>query len=302
MKKEKVLITGASGSLARRLILSLSHDQFDIVCLTTNPTKVNNTSIFYWNVENNQVDEKALANCHHVVHLAGHGIMNPWTPKNRQLMYSSRVQAANLLFEQFKAMNTSPKTFITASAVGYYGHSNDRLCEESNEPGTGWLSEMCVDWESAAQQFETIGTRVVQLRISLLLSKHAGFLQPTSLSMKLGLATVFGVGNRPFEWMHLDDVARFIQFAITNNHIIGPYNMASPHKLNQIQFMKELKRRIAKYALLVKLPSWFLGIIFGQRSILLEGGSAMSSQKLLDSGFLLNYPTLASVIKKEFNR
>lgn len=302
MTKEKVLITGASGSLAKRVILILPSNKYEVVCLTTNPKKVNNKSIFYWNVSRQEIDEEALKNCQHIIHLAGYNIMNSWTTKNRQLMYSSRVNAAQLLYERCLSLDVRPKTFITASAIGYYGHVEGHVCKESDFHGSGWLCDMCVDWEKAGQQFDTLGSRVVQMRISLLLSKQAGFLKPTTLSMKLGVAIVFGRGNQPFEWMHIDDVASFAKYAMETDSIFGPYNMASPQKYLQYAFMKALKQKIASYAIIVKLPSWFLEILFGKRREILEGGSAMSSQKLIDSAFSLKYPNLESVIKKEFNR
>lgn len=302
MTKERVLITGASGSLAKRVILTLPSDKYEVVCLTTKPEKVNNKTIFYWNIANNEIDPAAIENCQHIIHLAGYSIMKPWSSKNRQLMYNSRVHTAKLLFESCKSLKIRPKTVITASAMGYYGHRERPPCKESDPQGNGWLSEMCIDWETASQQFETLGSRVIQMRISLLLSKNTGFLQPTSLSMKMGIAVVFGRGNQPFEWMHIDDVASFVKYAIETPQIFGPYNMASPQKYNQYNFMKTLKKRIANYAILIKLPSWLLSILFGSRQEILVGGCAMSSQKLLDSAFTMKFPTLDSVIKKEFNK
>lgn len=302
MIKEKVLITGASGSLAKRVMQVLPSNRFEVVSLTTNPNKINNTSIFYWNIDNQHIDEKALENCKHIIHLSGYNIMNPWTSKNRELMYSSRVQAATLLFNQCEAMNIQPKTFITASAIGYYGHQKNGLCTELDTFGSGWLCDMCVDWETVADKFKQLGSRVVKMRISLLLSKDAGFFKPTTLSMKMGLAVVFGNGHQPFEWMHIDDVAHFVNYAIEKPKITGAYNMASPQKFNQYDFMKILKNKIARYAILIKLPSWFLAIVFGSRREILQGGCAMSSDKLIDSGFSFNYPNLESVIEKEFNK
>jgi len=122
------------------------------------------------------------------------------------------------------------------------------------------------------------------------------------LSMRLGLGAVFGKGNQPFEWIHIDDAAKFVEFSIENNHLSGPYNLASPQKFSQYDFMKHLRKKIARYSLLIKLPHWILSIIFGDRSAILIGGCGLSSEKLVSSKFSLNYPTLDTVIEKEFNR
>lgn len=300
MTKEKVLITGASGSLAKRLVEFLPSDQFDLVYLTTNKNKVNNTDVFYWNIDQNEIDTKAIEGCHHIVHLAGFSIIKPWTSRNKQLMYDSRVSAANLIFKKCKEHNISPLSVVSASAMGYYGHVFDSYCKETDTAGQGWLCDMSVDWEHAAEQFRQLGSRVVQMRISLLLSKNSGILQPTSLSMRLGVGVVFGKGNRPFEWIHIDDVANFICHALNTESVSGPYNMASPQKFTQFEFMKALKDRIAQYAILIKLPKWALSIIFGDRSEILEGGCGLSSNKLMATNFKLNFPTLESVVNKEF--
>jgi len=300
--KEKVLITGANGSLAKRVKENLLSKGYEVVTLTSSKKSADNSTVFFWDISAQTIEEKALQNCQHIVHLSGFGIINPWTESNKQLMYDSRINAAKLLFEKCKEYNVKPKTFISASAMGFYGDSTNSYCKETDAPSSGWLSEMCVDWEQAAEQFKQLGSRVVQMRISLLLAKGTGFLQPTALSMRLGLGVVFGKGNQPFEWIHIDDAAKFVEFSIENNHLSGPYNLASPQKFSQYDFMKHLRKKIARYSLLIKLPHWILSIIFGDRSAILIGGCGLSSEKLVSSKFSLNYPTLDTVIEKEFNR
>jgi uncharacterized protein len=301
MIKEKVLITGASGSLAKRVKRNLLALGFDVITLTTHSKSVDNSTVFYWNTSEGTLDDEALKGCDHIIHLAGYSIVKPWTAKNRHLMYESRINASNLIFKRCKTLGVKPKTFISASAMGYYGLDAKELKSESDKPANDWISAMCVDWENAANQFEKIGSRVVQMRISLLLTKDAGFLQPTILSMRLGMGVVFGKGNQPIEWIHIDDAARFVSFAIENTAVNGPYNMASNQKFNQYDFMKLIKNKVAKYALLIKLPQWFLSIIFGQRSAILVGGCALSVDKLINSNFTFKYPTLESAIAKEIN-
>ena len=211
-------------------------------------------------------------------------------------MHDSRIHAANLLFEKCHSLQLVPKTFLSASAMGYYGLKSQKQFIETDAPATDWLSKLCVDWENAAQQFENLGSRVVKMRISLLLSKNDGFLKPTLLSMKFGVVTVFGSGSQPIEWIHIDDAVKFVAFALQQPHLHGAYNLAANHKLSQYDFMKTLKSKIAPYALIIKLPIWVLNIIFGQRSAILVGGCGLSSKKLLSSGFELDYPTLENVI------
>ena len=296
---EKVIITGASGALAQRVKYHLLEKGYDVIMLTTNKKKVNSKDVFYWNISKKIVDPKALVNCSHIVHLSGYSIMKPWTTANKKLMYESRIDAAKLLYYSCKDHGIKPKTVISASAMGYYGIDTYKMMSEEDPPTEDWLSQMCVDWEKSTQYFESLGSRVVHMRISLLLSKDSGFLQPTMFSMRLGAAIVFGNGKQNIEWIHIDDASKFIYFAIENQLINGAYNLATEKKWTQYNFMKFVKRKVAFYALLIKLPSFVLKLFFGGRSVILEGGCALSVNKLTATNFEYDYPTLESAINNE---
>ena len=299
---DKVLITGGSGALAKRVKRILLAEGYEVVTLTTNKKNVNNKTTFYWDVSKKILDPKALANCSHIIHLAGYSIIKPWTDYNKKMMYESRIDAAKLLYYSCVDLGLKPKTFISASALGYYGIDAKGTKVESDSSTDDWLSKMCVDWENAAQQFEALGSRVVKMRISLLLTKDAGFLQPTILSMRLGAGVVFGNGKQSIEWIHIEDAAKFVYFTIENKSVNGAYNMASEQKWTQYDFMKFIKSKVAKYAILIKLPSFVLRLIFGGRSVILVGGCSLSVDKLLSSGFKYDYPTLDSAINCELNK
>jgi len=296
---DKVLITGASGSLANRVKRILITQGYEVITLSTNKPKVDNKSVYYWNVSEKLIDKNALIDCQHIIHLSGFNIMNQWTPKNKSIMYESRIDAAKLLYDSCQSLGVKPKTFISASALGFYGIDAKGVKSEDDSPSEDWLSKMCIDWESAAQQFEALGSRVIQMRISLLLSKDAGFLRPTVLSMRLGMGVVFGNGKQSIEWIHIADAAKFVYYAIENKSVRGAYNMASEQKWTQYDFMKFIKSKVAKYAILIKLPLFVLRLIFGGRSIILVGGCSLSVDKLLSTGFKYDYPTLESAINKE---
>ena len=189
--KDRVIITGYSGSLAK-IIRELLKDDYEIIGLTSNKEKVNNKDIYFWNTSTDEIDEKALENCKHIIHLSGYPILKRWTKKNKILMQQSRIGAANLLFNKCKKLNISPVTFISASAIGIYGLNAKGIKSENDEIGTDWISRMTLDWEESAQQFNQIGSRVIQMRISLLMNKETTFLKYNLLSMKLGIGIVIG--------------------------------------------------------------------------------------------------------------
>ena len=162
--KEKILITGYNGSLAKRLVHFLN-DNYSLVFLSSSKKSVNNKDVFYWNIEESYIDESALIGCQHIIHLSGYNIINRWSKKNIHKMRTSRIDASNLLFEKCKSLNKNIKTFVSASAMGYYGLGVEKDVDENHPPGNDWLSKLVVDWELASNQFVKLGARVVNLRI-----------------------------------------------------------------------------------------------------------------------------------------
>jgi uncharacterized protein len=152
LMKERIIITGYSGSLAQ-ITKELLKDDYEIIGLTSNKEKVNNKDIYFWNTSTNEIDEKALENCKHIIHLAGYPILKRWTKKNKRLMHQSRIGATNILFNTCKNLNISPKTFISASAIGIYGLNARGVKSENDKIGNDWIARMVSDWEESAQKF-----------------------------------------------------------------------------------------------------------------------------------------------------
>ena len=295
-----VLITGASGTLAKVVAKKLETDGFEVLFYSSNINIINDKNIFYWDIENKIIDEYPLTKCSHIVHLSGHSIINKWTQENKKKMYGSRVNAANLLFNYCKEKNINIKTFITASAIGYYGFDSVGTKLESDLPGNDWLARLAVDWEESATAFEKINSRVIKLRISLILTKSSGFLKPILLSMKFGFAPILGKRSQSFEWIHLDDLSSFILFSLKNKSIIGAYNIATENKTSQERFLNIIRNKYFKYSLLLKIPNFVLKFLLGQRMKIVSSDITVSVKKLISTGFKLQYPNVDIAIDKEF--
>jgi len=293
--KEKVLITGYNGSLAKRLTPYLQ-EKYSIVYLSSRKKSINNKDVFYWNLQSKYIDENVFSNCQHIIHLSGYNIINRWSKKNKEKMYASRIHAANLLFEKCKEQNINLKTFISASAMGYYGLGAEKEVDETTPSGNDWLANLVIDWEAAANQFKEIGARIVNLRISLMMDKNSGFLKVTMFPLKFGITSIFLPSNLTYSWIHIDDLSRFILYSLENNKISGPYNMASPIKQTQFEIINEIRSCIFKYALIFPIPIFVMRIVLGNRSQLIKGGLYLKVDKLLNSGFKLNYPTISSFL------
>ena len=293
--KEKVLITGYNGSLAKRLTPYLQ-EKYSIVYLSSKKKSVNNKDVFYWNLQSKYIDENVFSNCQHIIHLSGYNIINRWSKKNKEKMYASRIHAANLLFEKCKEQNINLKTFISASAMGYYGLGAEKEVDETTPSGNDWLANLVIDWEAAANQFKEIGARIVNLRISLMMDKNSGFLKAAMFPLKFGITSIFLPSNLTYSWIHIDDLSRFILYSLENNKISGPYNMASPIKQTQFEIINEIRSCIFRYALIFPIPIFVMRIVLGNRSQLIKGGLYLKVDKLLNSGFKLNYPTISSFL------
>ena len=293
--KEKVLITGYNGSLAKRLT-SYLQDQYSIVYLSSSKKSINNKDVFYWNLQSKYIDENVFSNCQHIIHLSGYNIINRWSKKNKDKMYASRIHAAKLLFEKCKEHSINLKTFISASAMGYYGFGAEKDVDETSPAGKDWLANLVVDWEAAANQFKEIGARIVNLRISLMMDKNSGFLKVTMLPLRFGITSIFLPSNLTYSWIHIDDLSRFILYSLDNKEISGPYNMASPKRQTQYEVIKEIRSGVFKYALIFPIPIFVMRIVLGNRSQLIMGGLYLKVDKLLNSGFKLNHPTISSFL------
>ena len=295
-----VLITGASGTLAKVVAKKLEMDGFEVLFYSSNINIVNDENIFYWDIEGGFFDESPLHKCSHIVHLSGYGVINKWTKKNKKKMYSSRVVAASLLFNYCKVKEIKIKTFISASAIGYYGFDSIGIKDESDLPTNDWLSKLAVDWEESATAFEEINSRVIKLRISLIFTKSSGFLKPILLSMKFGVAPILGKRVQSFEWIHLDDLSSFILFSLKNKNVTGAYNLATESKTNQEEFLKIIKNKYFKHSLLIKIPNFVLKFLLGQRIKIVSSDVAVSVKKLMSTGFKFQYPNVDIAIEKEF--
>ncbi len=287
--KDIILITGDSGSLTKEVKKVLS-EQYIIRTLTTKKNKVNKKTVFYWDIDKEILDEDALKDCNHIIHLSGYPILKPWTQRNKELMYTSRVNGAKLLYEKCKKNNI--KTFVTASAIGYYGLTAEGYKDESSTVGEDWLANLANDWESAADLFKKTGSRVVKMRIPLLFSNESGFLKYTLLSMKFGLAVMLGNINNPINWIHIKDAARFVSESINNSQFYGAYNLSNMRPTTQNELVNFFKKEKYPYCIRIIIPIFLVKIFIGERSLILNTKTRLNTDKLRKMKFKNKYQKL----------
>ena len=297
MKRDKVLVTGANGNLAKKVITKLSNKGYDVITFSTDKNNIQENN-YYWNIEEDIIDEKSLANCKHIIHLSGYSILKPWTKKNKKKIYNSRISTAEILLNSCKKNNTKIETFISASAIGIYGTKNEKEYLEGDEGTNEWISRLATDWENSAYNFKDIKSRVICMRISLLIDKNSGILHTMKRGMKFGIWVLFGDRSNIIEWIHIDDAVNFILFCLENKDIKGSYNLATEKKVSQQEFAKFIRKKHGKHAFLLSFPKFITKLFLGSRSTILEFGTRVSVEKLKNIGFKWKYPSLSHIYKE----
>ena len=301
----KVLITGSNGLLANKIKHDLCNS-YDVVTLTTRKELVNQSDVFFWDISKGIIDKEALLDCDYIIHLAGYSISNSWTTRNKARMYNSRIEGANLLFDKCVEFNVFPEMFISASAIGYYDTKNcEHIHKEIDVPGNNWVSKMVVDWEKAADQFKQIRCKVTKLRISLLISRKGGILKSLLLPFHFYIGFIFSKGNQDVEWIHINDASRFVIHIIKNhyefdNSIEGVFNL-SANRVTHLEFIKTIQSIFRPNSILINIPSWILKFVFREQSKLFLNGCKVSSEKLNNTDFNIQFNDLHEAIEFELS-
>tara|TARA_B100001115_G_C15801478_1_gene396391 strand:+ start:130 stop:1023 length:894 start_codon:yes stop_codon:yes gene_type:complete len=294
--KETVLISGKNGLLANRF-WELQKSKYNIKFLSTDKKKCDNISVFYWDINNEYIDENALKYCDHIVHLAGYPIIRRWTKENKKKMYESRINSTKLIYKYCKKLVIEPKTFISASAIGIYGLESEGIKDEKDITDTDWISRMAIDWEKSADIFKKINAKVVKMRISLIISKKSLFLKSYLLSMRFGIATLLGSKSRHISWIHIDDAVNFIDQAINNKKYNGAYNLATSKSLNQGKLVQIIKEEKYPFCITFQIPARILSFILGKRSKIFMPNIVAKADKLKKIDFKYKYDSFREVIR-----
>ncbi len=293
-----VLITGYSGLLARHISTYLSKKGFLIKGLTQNKKHLSE-SVFYWNVNEKQIDKRAIENIDYIIHLAGTGIVDKrWNTKRKKEIIDSRVNSSLFLAQSLKEKNTKIKALIGTSAIGYYGAiTSEKVFTEKDNAGKDFLGECCFQWEKSYQAFNEFTDRVIILRLPTVLSKDGGALQKITPIVKLGLASPLGSGKQYMPIVGIDDLVRLYEFTIRNTDLEGTFNANSPYDITNKDLMIGLANILNKPFFMPSVPSFILKAIYGELACVLLEGSRVSSDKIRNEGFTFTHTSLESMLQ-----
>jgi len=232
-----------------------------------------------------------MKGCDAVINLAGAPIISRWTPAAKNRIYNSRVLTTQRLVEAMKCMQSPPGVFISGSAIGIYSNEG-RHAESSKDLGEGFLTRVCLDWESAVQGAPS---RVVIIRTGVVLSLAGGALKKLYLPFRLGLGGPVASGRQSFSWIHIKDMVRAIDFFVKNTDSSGAYNLTAPHPVNNLTFVKTFAR-IMKRSARLPLPDAIIRLVYGEGASVLTEGQWAEPERLLKEGFSFSFSTLEEAL------
>jgi uncharacterized protein (TIGR01777 family) len=275
-----ILITGATGFVGRRLCEMLHQAGHTVRALSRDSVAAKQRvphlkEVFPWNPLQELPPLQAFEGCDAVINLAGESIAGRWTTAKKQLIRDSRVLGTKNLVNALAQLSSRPKVLISASAIGYYGDRGEETLTEDAAPGSDFLAQVCRDWENEALKAESLGMRVVRLRIGLVLGRGGGTLQALLPLFRVGLGGPLGSGRQWWSWIHRDDLCRLIVQILANESISGPVNATAPQPVRQKEFAQVLGRVLRRpaflptpaFALKIALGEFADGILASQRAL-----------------------------------
>jgi uncharacterized protein (TIGR01777 family) len=293
----KVLVSGAKGLVGDALVKSLKEDGNQIVSLVRRASS--GDSEIEWQPNQGKLEVERLEGFDVVVHLAGESIASGrWTDEKKQKIFDSRVKGTALLSEALAQLATPPATFISASAIGYYGNRGDELLTEQSSPGNDFLSGVCTEWEKATSSTESKGIRTVHARFGIILDTKGGALKQMLMPFRMGVGGKIGDGKQWMSWIALDDVIRGLNHLIDKPAVKGAVNFVAPHPVTNAEFTRVLGRAISRPTIF-PMPAFAARLAFGEMADALLLSSAKVQPKVLrEHGFEFEYPTLQGALEK----
>ncbi len=232
---------------------------------------------------------------HGVINLAGESIARRWNAANRRLFHESRVGLTRRVVEAIRKMpaDARPKVLVNASAVGIYGDRADEVLTEESPPGSGYLADLCREWEAAAMEAEALGVRVVLLRTGVVLGRDGGAFKKLVFPFKLGLGGRLGSGRQWMPWIHLDDIRASIIHALVSESLSGAVNCTAPAADRNRDFTRKLASALHRPAIF-PVPGFVLKLILGDFGSALLAGQHARPAALEADRFTFRFPTLES--------
>lgn len=292
---KKVLITGGTGLVGTHLIPMLKAKGHEVVVLSRSKDASKPYPIFEWDYKKEYIEAGAFKGVDTVIHLAGASVAEKrWTSERKDEIYNSRTKTSFLLYKTLKEVHNEVKTFISASAIGYYGLDTGNINLKETAPvGNDFLAHVVDAWETSTSKVTELDIRLVQLRIGVVLAKEGGALVEL---LKPPVAAPLGKGSQYMSWIHIDDLCKMFVHALENEQMLGPYNAAAPRPMTNKELTREAAKAMGKTFIPIPVPGLILKIMLGEMAKMVIGGNRVSCEKIMETGFQFDYPKLADAL------
>ena len=296
----RAAITGSSGFIGSALLSELALAGHQVVRVVRREAR--GPDAIRWDPETGTIEAEKLEGLDAVIHLAGESIVGRWTPSKKAGIQDSRRRGTRLLAETLASLARRPRVLIAASAIGYYGDRGDERLTEQSPPGTGFLPDVCREWEQAAQPVTSAGIRLVHLRIGVVLSPRGGALAKMLPPFRLGLGGILGTGRQHWSWVALGDVTGAIQHALITDSVRGPVNVVSPNPATNAEFTRALGR-VLRRPTIFPVPAFAARLLMGEMAdALLLASARVEPTRLVESGYRFRYPELDAALRHLLGR
>ena len=292
----KILVTGATGLVGSAVVPFLAGGGHEVVRLGRSAPGAGDIR---WDPDAGVLEARALEGFDGVVHLAGENIASGrWNAAKKRRIKESRVRGTRLLAETLGGLERPPRVLVSASAVGFYGDRGDEELTESSPAGSGFLSEVCREWEAATEATEGKSIRVVHARLGVVLSRDGGALAKMLTPFKLGAGGIVGNGGQYMSWITLDDTAAALAHLLTTETASGPVNLVAPAPVTNHEFTKTLGR-VLRRPTVFPLPGFVARVVFGEMAdALLLASTRVTPANLLDSGYTFRHGSLEEGLRQ----
>lgn len=279
--------------VGRAVHKALAAEGHEVRILTRNPKKQGE---FAWNPAKGSIDPAALLGVDGIIHLAGASVSERWTASHKKAIMASRVQGAETLYRAVAAMDVRPEVVISASAVGIYPNSYDRVYTERDGGAAGFLGDVVRAWEAQADRFEALGLRVAKLRIGIVLGQGGGVLATLLPLFRLGLGSALGNGRHWMPWIHVDDLAQMCVRLASDRNLSGVWNGVGPESATNLEFSRTLATVLQKPFWMPAPPAFALRWVLGEMAQIALMSTHCSAEKWRAVGFSFRYSDLRSAL------
>ena len=293
---KRVVVGGASGMIGSAVTAALRARGDTVLRLVRRPD-IRRPDEIWWNPDENKIDERSLDGADAVLHLGGRSLDTRWTESAKQEIRQSRVRSTRLLAETIARLASKPAVMVVMSAAGYYGDRDGEVLEETSARGHGFLADVVVAWEAAADPAREAGIRVAHPRCGAVLATEGGALARMLPVFRLGAGGTLGSGRQWFAWVALDDVVRAVLWLLDHPTMDGGVNVAAPEAVTNAEFTTTLARVLHRPAVM-RAPEFALKLVYGEMAEeVLFTSHRVVPRRLLNAGFTFAHPELEGALR-----